>query len=397
MTIGGNPFVNPIPLATLVVAEDKATLYKAALMIATGIGVPVSTWQDGDPTRSLLFLEAEVLERLSAIIVALAQSAFLDDAPDDWLVIVAKQFFNVDVPEASYATTDVVLTNNGGGLYDEQDLAVGNVTFRNSLTNKTYHNITTGVLASGPGTTLTLTIEADEAGSESTAGAGEIDEMVTVLLGVACTNPIAAVGSDRQDRSTTIQQCRDKISSLSPNGPSGAYAFVARNAVLTGTTAITRVRTFGSSDTGDVLVVLAGASGAVAEVDRAKVEAAVLKWSTPLCITPSVISSSNVVIAITYEVWIYKRVNKTVAEIHLAHEKALAAMMAAALIGGDITTEGVDGVLYQSEVETAIKNAFPKDTYRVVVSVPGDTSLSNDQVPVLGEVTSTINLIVDPK
>lgn len=395
---------------SLIIEDSKEYIYAVGLMIATGIGLPVSTWIEGDPSRALLFLEAETLATLEPIVAGYIRSGFLDFAadlvtknPEDpkartWLRVVAEQGFGVFVPEATRATTTVLLTNNEGYLYD--NIEPGRLTFRSSLTQKTYRNTTGGTLAPGPGTTLALTVVADEAGADSSAGAGEIDELVTTLVGVTCSNALAAIGTDEQAPATTVQQCRDKLDSLSPNGPKGAYAYVARNAELAGTNAVTKVRTYPDSDTGDVVVYLAGPSGGVQESDRALVEAAILEWSTPLCITPTVLSASNVTVNVTYELWIYKSVNKTVEELEEEIEAVLEDLFAsdqANPIGGHIIPPSLTGALYHSRLESAIRGAFPQ-IFRATLSAPaGDTAVGNGQVPVLGTVNATIHIVVDPQ
>lgn len=305
----------------------------------------------------------------------------------------------MDVPGAIFATTDVVLTNVSARVYDA--IEPNDLTLKNTLTGKTYHNTTGGNLAAKVGVTpgtLTLTFEADEAGSDSSAGAGEIDDMVTTLLGVTVTNPTAAIGIDEQDEAVTIQQCRDKLGSLSPNGAKGAYAYVARNSALTGTRAVTRVRVFGDSEIGEVTIYLAGPSGGVAEPDRALVEAAIVKWATPLCVTPTVLAATNVVVAVTYELWIYRSVNKTEAEIKagvLVSLEALFQSPTKAPIGGDIIPPAATGKLYASAIESAILATF-EQCFRASLSVPGDTALLNAEVAVLGIVTGTIHVIEEP-
>lgn len=383
-----------LSLASLLIQETKASIYNTALGIARAVGVPVSTWQVGDPTRSLFHVESELLEQLEAVVVNFIKSGFLDHATGYWLKILAEQVFGVTVPGATYASTDVTLTNGGGGYYP--DIEAGDLTFKNSATGKTYTNTTGGTLASGPGTTLTVTVVADEAGSGSSAGAGEIDEMVTTLLGVTCTNAEAAVGIDEQDESVTRQQCRDKLGNLSPNGPKEAYRYVARDRTLSGTSACTRVRVYSDSDVGDVTVYCAGPSGGVSEPDRALVEAGILEWATPLCITPAVYAATNVAVAITYSLWIYKSCGKTAAEVAEDVETALEQMFADREIGGDVVTSGGTGKMYKSLIESTIRGVFPQ-AFRVSVSTPsGDTSLTQGQVATLGAVTATINLVADP-
>jgi hypothetical protein len=381
-----------VSLATLLVQETKEAIYGTALSIASAIGLPVSSWQAGDPTRSLYHVEATTLETLEAVVVGYIQSGFLDYAEGDWLKILADQVYGVTVEEATAATTDVVLTNSGGGVYT---IDAGDLTFKNSTTDKTYRNTTGGTLNAG--STLTVTVVADEVGSDSSAAATEIDALVTTLLGVTCSNAAAAIGTDEQDDAVTRVQCRERLGRLSPNGPKEAYNDVARDSSLTGTTAITRVRTYGDSTTGTVTVYLAGPSGAVVEADRALVELAILEWATPICITPSVLSCTNVTVAVTYSMSLYKRSNVTAAEAAEVVETALEAAFAAQPIGGDILPPAVTGKLYQSLILSTIRSAFPDDAFNVTVSAPaGDTALTNGQVAVLGTVTPTITLVSNP-
>lgn len=380
-------------LASLLIQETKAAIYAKGLAIANLLGLPVSSWQAGDPTRSQFHLESEMLSSLESVVAGYIASGFLDYAHGEWLKICAKQFFNVDVPSATFATTDVVLTNGGGGYYP--DIIAGDITVKSTISGKTYRNTTGGTLAAGPATTLTITVVADDAGSASSAGAGEIDDLVTSLLGVTCTNPTAAVGVDEQDEATTRTQCRDKLGSFSPNGPKEAYSYVARNASLTGTSDVTRVRVYSDSATGDVTVYIAGAGGAVSAPVLALVEAAILQWATPLCITPTVLSATNVVVPVPYTLWIYKSCNKTAAEVAADVQTALEGMFVGRPIGGDFANVGdTSGKLYASLIESTIKGVFD-EAFRVSVSTP-DTALGVGDVAALGTVTPTVILVVDP-
>ncbi len=382
-----------VSLASLLVRHTKEQIYNAALAVASAIGLPVTTWQAGDPTRSLYHVEAEALEAWEETASAYIASGFLDYATGDWLKILAYQVYGVTVPEASYASTDVELTNVGGGYYP--DIVAGDLVFKNSTTGKTYRNTTGGTLASGP-STLTVTVVAEEAGSDSSASAEEIDAMVTTLRGVTCANALAAVGVDEQDEAVTRDQCRARLARLSPNGSKGAYVDVALDPDLTGTNGITDARSYGDSDTGDVLVYLRGPSGAVSVADRDAAELAILENCTPLCITPTVLSVSNVTVPVAYELWVYKRCNLDQAEIEEAVEAALEQMFAVRPIGGDIIAPATTGKLYHSLIESTIRAAV-SDVFRVSVSTPaGDTSLSNDQVAAMSTVTATINIVTDP-
>lgn len=380
-----------ISLATLLIQETQETIFNAALSVASAIGLPVSSWQAGDPTRSLYLLESETLSTLEIIVVGFITSGFLDYATGNWLTILAKQVYNVDRPDATYATTTVTLTNSGGGIFV---IGPGDLTFKSSSSGQTYHNTTGGTLTGTPAT-LDLTVVADEAGSASSAGATEIDTLVTTLLGVTCSNALAAVGVDAQDDATLRVQCRDKLGSLSPNGPSDAYSYVARNSALTGTTAVTRVRVYPDSETGQVTIYLAGPSGGIGSPDLTLVQTAIATWATPLTITPLILSASNVSIDVAYTAYIYKSANKTTAQAEADIQASIEATFSTEPIGGDIIPPATTGSLYQSQIADAIK-VYPQ-IFRVVVSSPsGDTALTNGQVPALGTVTPTIVFVNDP-
>lgn len=384
----------PAPtLESLLIQETQAEIYDAFLSIATAIGLPVTSWQPGDPTRSLYFIESEFLEKLETIVVGFIKSDFLDFATPEWLVQVAKQKFNVDVPDATFAEGDLILTNSGGGVFD---LTPGDLTVKSSVSNKTYHNSTGGHLA-GNGGVLTVTVVADEAGSDSSAGAGEINQLVTGLLNVTCSNPAALIGLDQQPAATTIAQCRAKLASLSPNGPAAAYEFVALSPSLTGINTIARARAFADSEFGNVTLYVASAGGAVSGPDITAVQAAILKLATPLCITPTTISANPVLVNITYTIWIYQSVNQTTTQIAAAIETALEDMFASRKIGGDIIPPATTGKLYISLIEGTIGDVFPTQTFRVQLSAPAfDIPLNNGDVAELGTLTPTINIIPGP-
>ncbi len=381
-------------LTGLLIQETKAAIYNTALTVATSLGLPVDSWQVGDPTRSLYHVLAEKLETIEANVVGYIKSGFLDHATGEWLKLLAEQVYGVTVPEATYATTTVVLTNTGTeGPYV---IDAGDLTFASAVTGKTYRNTTGGTLAVGPATTLSVTVLADEAGSDSSAGAGEITTLVTALQGVTCTNATAAVGVDEQDESVTRQDCRDKLDFLSPDGARGAYSYVARNPDYGGTSAITRTRVYGDSTTGIVTMYLAGPSGGSSAADVALATTAVVTWATPLCMTPVVSAATNLTIAVTYELWLYQSCNLTVTEVRAEVLTALQDLFAVRPIGGDVVAPATTGKIYQSDILATIVKAIPQGFRASVTAPSGDTSLTNGQVGVLGTVTGTIHLETDP-
>lgn len=382
-----------LSLAALLARVTKEQIIEKGLAVATAVGLPVTSWSPGDPTRSLYLYSGEILETLEDVVADYVAAGFLEFAEKAWLTLLAKQVFNVDAIDATYATVDIVLTNGGGGSYE---LQAGDLTVKNTAANKTYRNVSGGTLPPGPGTTLTLTVIADEAGSDSSALPNEIDGLVTTLLGVTVTNPLAAIGLDAESALRLKSRCRSKTGALSPNGPRDAYVHIALTPEFTGTTNVTRARSVGDSTTGDVNLYIASPSGPVSSTDRDAVEAAVLKWSTPLCFTPHVNNTVAAIVDVTYTYWVYTGIKEEAAAITAKVDKALRNMAVERPIGGDVIAPAA-GKLYKSMIQSTIFGTYPEFAVRADVTLPAsDTALAVDAVPVIGLVTGTIVFVRDP-
>lgn len=387
-----------IALASLIIKETKAQIYERGLAVARGLQLRVNSWVAGDPTRSLYHFLSEILSILEEQVAGYVASGFLDYAEKDWLTLLAAQLYRVNRVEATYAATPITLTNNGGGYYE---IEPGDVTAQNPTTGKTYRNTNGGILqpwAGGlaPKPTLTLDFEADEIGSASSAGAGEISALVTDLLSVSCANAAAAVGLDAEEDEPLRERCRAKLGMLSPNGPTDVYNFVVRTPDLTGTTEITRSRTNGDSTTGDVTVWVAGPSGAVSGGAVTAAQNAVAVWATPLCSTPTVTNAASLVVPVTYSVWLYTSVGEGATAIRERIEADLTRALRTRPIGGDVIGGGA-GKLYKSFLEATIKASYPDHTFRVSVSSPSaDVDMLPNEVAALGTVTGTVSLEPTP-
>lgn len=380
-------------LASLLIQETKAEIYARGLAVASALGLPVTSWVAGDPTRSLYHYVAEVLSTLETMVAGYMGSGFLEYATGDWLTILAAQVYGVERVEATYASTTVRLANTGGGIYV---IEPGDVVVKNFTTGKTYTNIDGGTLLGSP-LNLDLVFTADEAGSASSADATDIDTMVTTFLGVTCSNPTAALGLDEEADSAVRERCRAKLGTLSATGPRDAYDSVVRDPALTGSTEITRSRTVADSVTGEVTTYVAGPSGAVSAGAVTAAQAAVEQWAAPLCITPTVANSVSVTVAVTYSLWLYTTVGETTVAIEAAVEDALRTMFAARPIGGDIIAPATTGKLYKSLIESTIRGVYPNHAFRVSVSAPAaDTSLAANEAAALGTVLATISLEAPP-
>jgi hypothetical protein len=395
-------------LADLFARSTIEEIFDLGIAVARKLDVPVDTWQTGDPTRSLYRFMAEYLDSFEGIAQNYVASAFLglvrplaEQLPGayPWLVRLAYEQYGYVADEATFASVQMKLTNSEGALYTEADLAAGNVLYQNSVNGATYtassgpeyidgNPVPLRPVSAAPANVVYQWITADEAGSDSSADAGEI-ELLTALPGVSATNEIAAQALDAESPASIEQGAREELGKLSPNGPKDAYNSVAKDVELTGAPGVTKARTFTDSTTGIVTLLLAGPSGAVSSEDVALVEAAVVQWATPGCITPDVSSAINKVINVAGEIWLYDDIGQTSDEVVQTSELGLREFFLARPISGDIIVGFPSGFVFQEGVEAAIKQKFKGYFMNLVLSTPVvDTPITEQEIPVFGTLTS---------
>lgn len=370
----------------LTVEQVRAAVYAAV----EARGIDTSTWKPGAPTRTIIAGVSIVVAAASRLQAALASGGFLELAEGDWLTLVARHVYGVERDLGSFASGEVTLTNAGGGVYSGD---AGDLVFSCSsgdAEGKTYRNTAAYSLAA-LGTTV-VAIEAVELGSDSTAGAGEIDTLETALIGVTCSNAAALVGTDEEGDAALRQRCRDKLGSLSPNGPKDAYAYVARTTEDADgqTLGVTRTRTV-ADGAGGIAVYVASAGGAVTAPNVALIQAATDELAEPLAVTATVASAVPVTIAVTYELWVRESIGRTTEQIEGAIEDAIDELFGATPIGGDLISGELTGRMYKQAIEGAITAAVGAH-YLVdldVTAPAGDTDLDEGEVPARGTVTVT--------
>jgi hypothetical protein len=397
------------PLSTLFPRSTLAEIFDLGIAVARKLGLPVGSWQDGDPTKSMYYFLSEYLNSFEEIAQGYVASGFLglaralaeqDDGYYPWLVRTAYEGYAYEAREATFATVRMTLTNAAGGLYTVDDLAPGNISYENTQNGATYTSTSGPEDADGnpvplrpvsaaPANVVYQWVTADQAGSDSSADPAEIGLLGTSLPGVTATNETAAIGTDKETPASVEQGAREKLGPMSSNGPGDAYNSVARDPDKTGTTGITRARTYTDSTTGQVRVYLAGPSGAVSSEDVAAAEAAIVLWATPGCTTPIVSSAVNKTINGSWELWLYDNIGQTSDEVIQTVEAALRRFFEARPIGGDlIEAEGI-GKVYMTGIESAISGAFARQHFiRLRLVTPAvDTPLTEQEVPVFGTFT----------
>lgn len=378
-----------LSVTALFAVQTAAQIFETGLQVARVIGLPVTSWRTGDPTRSLYKYLAEVLAELETVNASFIKSGFLSAAIADaeetgdnsWLRVLAWEVYGVEAPEATYATPTVTLTNTGGGFYEID--TVGALIVRASSTGKTFHNTSLGTLASGD--TVTFDLIADEAGADSSVSADEIDEIVTTMLLVEIDSSTAATASDEATPQEIGTLCDVTLGALSPNGPPDAYEAVVLDSDKTGVEDITRAATEHDSPSGEVTVYLAGSAGPVAGASVTAAQAAIATWATPLTITATAVNSTPVTKDVTATV----SGDDIPAGFEDAVESALGTYFAALALG----RSSGGGVVALSAIYATIHNTLVSlGASNVVVSLSlpaADDVLDPGEVAVLGVVTLT--------
>jgi hypothetical protein len=290
-------------------SPPPAGSWRAKLLdLGTIVGLATTDWNAGGITRTILSLLSLALNAADQIVSTDLQGGFLDWASsvtDDpaslgtaaipgWLDALADGNYNVQRLPAKYARGTLTFTNTSVVTYGP--FTPGSYHAADPTTGATYSNVNSLTLA--PGVTSAI-FQADLAGSASSATPGQITGAVTALLGVSVTNAASFVGANPESNAGLVARCRAKLSSLSPNGPPDAYNFFARSAfsllaAMTPSIAmsqpVTRTLVQSNSQTGDVAVYLANASGAVVGLANTAVTGATNATPILLNIAPTVAS-----------------------------------------------------------------------------------------------------------
>lgn len=376
--------------------EVKESIYD---VLAT-VGVDTTTWKPGAVVRTMIGAVAIILAALSQLIALTTKSGFLDFAEASWLTLVAKYVYGVDRIEATFAEGEVTLTNAGGGVFV---LAVDDLVVANPTTGKTYRNSSAGTLNAL--STLTLPIVATEAGAASTSTGNTITSLETTLLGVTATNANSVVGLDAESDPNLRARCREKLGSLSPNGPWDAYAYAAKNALRSDGTAIgvTRVRVI-KDGYGNVDVYCATASGGITgtatdtTTDLGAIDDAIQRKAGPLAVTATAHTATAVVQGVTYELWMYNTSGLSAAQIQALVSAKLAAYAASVPVGGNVI-DNDPGKIFVTALQSEIRSVRQAEIFKVAVTSPAaDIELAGSEVWQLGTVVCTaINQLAAPE
>lgn len=229
----------------------------------SGQGFPVTTWQSGDPARTLLQLFADGFADFGTLMVAIASGGFAALATGDWLTLVAKQVYGLDREDATFTQGTCVLTctATAPGYTIQAGQLVGI-----SAGGLRFANTTGGNLEAGG--TLNVTFQGESPGSAYNVSINTITELGTPLPGVTINNPdagsgtwITQVGTDEESDASLQGRCAARWPSLATVATLDVFDLWAKAASNQVT------RTLAQTDAtvaGQVNLWLAGASGGVA-------------------------------------------------------------------------------------------------------------------------------------
>lgn len=357
-----------ISLSDLLTIPTREQVETELLDMLEGVGFQPSAWQVGSVPRTLVKAFAQVIVTLYALVVPVVTGAFLSFATGNWLTILAADQYDTTRDPAVATVGTVLLTDGGAGPYA---ITAGVTRVQTSDGSKKYVATTSGTLtASG---TLSVTVQAIEAGSSYNLANNTTLALETDLPGVTVTNPdpgsgswITTSGADEQSDDSLRAECRAKWGTLGMGYPSDAFKAWAREAL--GVDVRVVVYDDNPLGPGTARVVAATTTGALSAADLATVDA-YLRARKPIgCSTLEVASAAALPTTITATVYV-SSAYRTSAETAIS--AALVALSSATDIGDEVPLSAIYDAM-----------ASPDGVTKVTLTSPAsDVSLGTDEVP----------------
>lgn len=414
----------------IIATETVSSVRSKIIGYAQAAGLVITNWIVGSPGQQILEAVTQTVQITTAVWTKVSRGfASLDTSTDPgdvdpynpgnealtpepgFLSELGANFFGTRRTEATFASGFVTFDNTGGVV--PRTFSPGTLvytwtggtppnpapTYRNAADSAIYTN-PDGSVTVPAGGTLDIPVEADEAGSGSSAPPGVLS-LTTNLVGVTGTNAAAILGRDRESAPIYRERCRQAPARTSLGGPADAYKYLARTN-MDGTPLlnangdavnISRVQVTGSSTTGIVLAFFASPSGpAIADdVTAANKNIQANAFAVPDAITYTGAAATAVPITVQGTAKIKAGPGVVSATARQAIVDALARAFAEFEVGGfDQAPDGTGGAIYTPDLQAIAAGAFP-GLYQVVVTVPAAASTAVD----LGEVATYTGTIAD--
>jgi phage-related baseplate assembly protein len=380
-----------IAITDLVKDIEREDVLADMLTVAATLGLSTTSWVPGEPVWVLLTTIADQLAKLwNTVIVRANRAGFLDYASGDWLTLLAWTVYDVYRKEATFATGPITVQNRGGGFYN---LIGGEIRVANS-TGQTFKNVTGGTLSpwtggAAPFPTLTLTFQADEAGSTSSTPIGGIQAYpnapTTAPAGIyALANAVPLIGGAVEEDDALKARCRLSTGPLSPAGAKSAYSSVALSTKRSDGTSIdcTRVKVIDTGG-GTLAVWLASAKGATpgtvlfTDTDVYLANVALQDKVVPAGISAYVNGALEVLVAVDITVYVDRASNVTAAEAIASAGAAVSLYFSKLPIGGYTVVPGAaNGYVFRESLVAVATKSNP-GIYRADVVIDGGVGSGN--------------------
>ena len=358
------------------------------LEVATAVQLPVTAWQAGSVGRELLEICANAIATFTATSTSAAAGGLLGYSEADWLTLLAFELYEVTREPATFGTCTVRLTSTSTL---SNVFAAGDLRFYNTRSGKTYTSTTGGSLPPGniTPTTLDVTVQADEAGSDSNASVGEVSGMVTPVLSVTATNIDVCVGNDEESDNALRTRCTESLAKASPNGPSDAYNYFAKIATRASDDSLIGVTRVNLDDSGNgtILVYVADSGGPIDDDDLEDVDSSIQLNAVPTGFTAETLNAEAVQVNVSATVYITRTSSLSITQVTELITEQLQDYFSNSPIGGYqagggfIFTSAIIGQMFESS----------SDIVRVVLDNPAsDVALGPSEVAVLGDITITM-------
>jgi phage-related baseplate assembly protein len=381
-----------LPLDQLVQPLTKEQARASILALCGALGLNTTAWQSGGVTRTIIAVVAQLFASFTEGVAYITRAGFLDLAEGGFLTLLAYFGFGVTRIAATFASGNLTVTNASGGLYK---FKVGQFVVSNSVTKQTFVNAEAFELqpVGVTGNEATVAFRAQAAGAAGTSSPGDISQLVTSTIGVTVTNPTSFVGIDAELDPALRQRCRDKLGSLSPDGPKRAYAFIAKSALDANGAPIgvNRVQVLPADGTGVVTIYLATTTGAVTGPNVTIIDDEIQQLVVPDAVTANVSSATNVVVPVNADFWIYTSSGLTTGEAQALVQQALNNYFPTIPIGGLSLDGATGGVLFRAL--EAVITGVSEHSIEARINPEVDVLLDAGEVAVPGVYTITVHLV----
>lgn len=358
-----------IPISDLLKPITADEQLETFLTTLETLGVPARKWRQGGVARTILRVIAISFAGFSSTMAAGIGAGFLETATGAWLVLLAYYVYGVVAIPATQATGQLVLFNNGGGLYT---YPAGKAFFLNPVSKVTYTNAADFTL--NPLSNLTIDIIATTFGAATSSTPTTITQLVTSMLKVECTNPEAVIGQDAERDEDLRVRCFAKLATLSVRGPRNAYVYAAKSAKLAGGAPvnINRVSVSTSSSTGHVQIYCATPTGTPLSVELDAVRANIEAIARPDGVTATTSGVTSIDYTASITVFAEITTGVSAADVQAAAATAIATFIENYPIGGlTNASTGLRG-LFGSGITSVIGAASPAKVFAVLGAAGGN-------------------------